>query len=121
MKFLERFRMSLSLTPFEKRMIFLFFLMVISGNFYNSIRIKIKENLKEEDAMLFEEDEITKININSAPLESLILLPGIGEKTARLIIEMREKEKFSKPEDLLKVKGIGFKKIERLKPYILFK
>jgi len=59
------------------------------------------------------------ININNAYAADLMLLPGIGEVTAEKIIEYREKNNgFKKIEDIVKVKGIGVKKFEKLKPYI---
>jgi|Deesub1362A_J573_1020465.scaffolds.fasta_scaffold00030_96 competence ComEA-like helix-hairpin-helix protein len=115
---LDRLRMSLTLTPFERRVTIFIFLMVVLGNFYSFIRDKDKEEINQDRVMLYDEDEIIKININTAPVDSLIMIPGIGEKTARIIIRMREKQKFIKVEDLLKVKGVGYKKLERIKPYI---
>lgn len=59
------------------------------------------------------------LNINTASLRELTNLPGIGEKTAQKIIELREQMKgFSRLEDLLKVKGIGSKKFNNIKKYI---
>lgn len=58
----------------------------------------------------------SKININSADLDSLSQLPGIGKKTAQAIIEYRNTNgKFKSPADLLNVKGIGQKKFDKLK------
>jgi comEA protein len=58
-----------------------------------------------------------KVNINTAGKEQLMDLPRIGEKIAERIIEYREKNgKFKRPEDIMKVKGIGektFKKFEK--------
>ena len=59
-----------------------------------------------------------KVNINKADLATLQTLPGIGEATARLIIEYRSKNPFKKPEDLKKVSGIGDAKYERVKAFI---
>lgn len=62
----------------------------------------------------------TKININSSLAADLMKLPGIGEVMAERIIEYREANGFFiKPDDLKKVKGIGDKKFEKLKEYIL--
>ena len=59
------------------------------------------------------------ININSAPKEELMMLPGIGESTAEKILMYRKEHGgFKKIEDIQKIKGIGKKKFEKLKPYI---
>ncbi len=60
----------------------------------------------------------TKININTASKSQLMTLPGVGEKTADLIIEFRKKQTFRTSRDLMKVKGIGIKKYEKMAPYI---
>ena len=59
-----------------------------------------------------------KVNINKADMAALQSLPGIGEATARTIIEYRSKTPFKKPEDLKKVSGIGDAKFERVKAFI---
>jgi competence ComEA-like helix-hairpin-helix protein len=60
-----------------------------------------------------------KININQAYSTDLEILPGVGAVTAERIIEYREKSGgFKKIEDIMKVKGIGQKKFEKIKDYI---
>jgi competence protein ComEA len=50
------------------------------------------------------------VNINTATLDQLMTLDGIGESYAKRIIEYRQKNgPFQSAEDLLKVKGIGEK------------
>ena len=59
------------------------------------------------------------IDINKAEAALLIKLPGIGEKTAEKIIELRNtKGKFTSIEQLLEIKGIGSKKLNKIKKYI---
>ena len=60
------------------------------------------------------------INVNTANTEQLMLLPGIGEKKAALIIQTRAQKPFANKQDLLLVKGIGEKMIEDWKPYLSF-
>ena len=49
-----------------------------------------------------------KVNINTATQEELETLPGIGEVRAKAIIDYRQiNGPFVKPDDLLKVNGIG--------------
>lgn len=59
------------------------------------------------------------VNLNSAKLDELVNLPGIGQKTAQLIIEYRlEHKRFRNINELLDVKGIGESKLSKLKKYI---
>lgn len=56
-----------------------------------------------------------KVNLNSATVEQLTRLPGIGAKKAAAIVEYRTKiGKFKSVNDLTKVKGIGQKMIVKL-------
>ena len=59
------------------------------------------------------------LNLNTANIEELINLPGVGEKTAQKIIEYREKNSgFRNINQLLNVKGIGKSKLAKIKKYI---
>ncbi len=60
-----------------------------------------------------------KININTATVDQLTLLPDIGPKLAQRIVDYREEHgAFSRVEDLLLVEGIGEKRLEELRDYI---
>ena len=61
------------------------------------------------------------VNINTATKSELSTLPGIGKKTAQRIIDYRENHPFRRPKDIMKVKGIGKKKYEKLREYIVVK
>jgi competence protein ComEA len=58
------------------------------------------------------------INLNTATVAQLDLLPGVGEKAARRIVAHREKTPFKRTEELLKVKGFGKKKFEKMKAHL---
>jgi competence protein ComEA len=59
------------------------------------------------------------IDINAASEQELVAIPGIGEATARLIVEWRKEHgPFRRVEDLMKVKGIGEKSFEKLRPFV---
>jgi competence ComEA-like helix-hairpin-helix protein len=59
------------------------------------------------------------ININTATLEQLVALPGIGSATAKKIIAFRrENGPFETAEDLLEVGGIGPKRLARIRTYL---
>lgn len=59
------------------------------------------------------------ININTATIEELDALPGVGPATAQAIVDEREANgSFTSPEDIMRVSGIGEKKYEKLADYI---
>ena len=59
------------------------------------------------------------VNLNTATVEELQLLPGIGEARARAVIAVRKQRGgFKSLEDLLQVKGIGEVGLDRLRPHV---
>ncbi len=62
-----------------------------------------------------------KININTATVEQLVELNGIGPKTAEKIVEYRKDHKFTSVDDLVNVKGIGPKTLDKIRDQITVK
>jgi comEA protein len=59
------------------------------------------------------------IDINKATTNDLQKLPGIGPSLAKQIVAYRSKHgPFRRVEDLMVIKGIGFKKWKEIRPYL---
>ena len=74
-------------------------------------------------------DELAdRVDPNTADWATLAALPGLGEKRARDIVVFRDEAKryapssvvFARPEDMLKVKGIGVAMLESISPHLAF-
>lgn len=76
--------------------------------------LSIKEKLPRQRSI------IKPLNLNRAELEELVNLPGIGEKTAKSILEYRSLNgKFKTSSELLNIKGIGEKKMDQIRPFLV--
>lgn len=63
--------------------------------------------------------KIAPIDLNRASEDELTAIPGIGKAMARRIVEFREEHgPFRRVEDLLKVRGIGEKSFEKMRPFV---
>ena len=59
------------------------------------------------------------LDINSADKDLLVQLPGVGPKTADAILKYRKANgEFKSIDELTNIKGIGEKKLLKLKPYL---
>ena len=73
---------------------------------------KIKETIEKQP-------KPSLLNINTATVEELQTLPGIGPQMAkRIVLYRKENSDFKSIDDLISVKGIGEKTLEKIKPYI---
>ncbi len=62
---------------------------------------------------------VGEVDLNRADAEALTALPGVGEALARRIVMDRARSgPFRSAEDLLRVPGIGWKRLERLRPFV---
>ena len=62
---------------------------------------------------------VAVVNLNTASVAELDALPGVGAKTAALIVEYRQKNgPFKKIEELMNVRGVGEKNFLKLRAQI---
>src|SRR5215510_12075372 len=61
-----------------------------------------------------------KINLNSATVEQLTTVPGVGKTLATRIVEHRQKEgAFRSVQELMNVKGVGEKNLAKIQGYFV--
>jgi len=74
-----------------------------------------KRNIAKKPALL----QPHSIDINHASLKELQRLPGVGPATAKRIVKYREQNgSFKSLEELIKIKRIGPKTLEKMRPYL---
>ena len=62
------------------------------------------------------------LDLNAATVEELRTLPEIGPATAKAIVRFREKSgPFRRVEDLLAIRGITKRRLEKLRPLVVVK
>ena len=95
-------------------------------NYRGAINVPVvSQGFASENLPVFVSEKVSAtqklIDINTASSDELTLLPGIGPKISDDILKYRETHgPFKKASDLLKVKGIGLKKLEKIRPFIQF-
>lgn len=96
----------------------------INAEFGIPERIKKKVKLEEKECgeikapSTFAEKVI--VDVNTATMNELVTLPGVGKKLAERIIEARGERRFSSLQDLERVKGIGKKMLVKLEGRVSF-
>ena len=88
---------------------------------FSAEQSKFTSNLKfleEQHKMKDNKQFSTPVNINTATIEELDTLPGVGPAIAKRIVEFRSTQPFTKPDDIMLVKGIGQKKFAKLRERI---
>jgi len=75
------------------------------------------EGIGEADAAPVESGPV---HVNTAPKSRLMTLPGVGEVMAeRIMLERQDNGPFRTIEDLQRVRGIGPRRIEQLRPLVI--
>lgn len=81
------------------------------------INAKVENGIKGFETPV--KKERVYINLNTATLEELMKIPGIGEKKANEILDFRIKNgSFENPEELMKINGIKENTFNKIKQYI---
>lgn len=83
--------------------------------------LSLLKKLKDNDVVVIgkkQEEEHLQVSLNSATLEELQQLPGIGPSLANKIIEYRNNQSFQSLEQIMEIKGIKEKLYEKIKEYI---
>ncbi len=62
-----------------------------------------------------------QLDPNTAPADSLELIPGIGKVYADRIVAYRQHSRFKEAIDITNIKGIGARTWEKIKPYLKVK
>ena len=89
----------------------------VSTNIPDTSAILPQATLAEDVTAVQVEDK--RVNLNTATLEELDALPGVGPSTAKNIIAYRETHGgFAAPEEIMNVKRIGEKTFQKLKEFI---
>ncbi len=105
--------------PHQRYLALMLSIGLISMAAYFAQRAYVNGGLIEIDGVGALEAEF-KVDINQADWSEIVVLPGVGKKLAQAIVEhRREKGPFDSPEALMDVSGIGEKKLELLRPYLL--
>ncbi|HMK61088.1 MAG TPA: radical SAM protein [Dissulfurispiraceae bacterium] len=61
-------------------------------------------------------EDIFPLKINTADMQSLLRVPGLGLETVKRILSLRMKSRINRPEDL----GIKGKRLQKIKRYVVF-
>jgi competence ComEA-like helix-hairpin-helix protein len=122
-QFVERINQFFDFSTLQLRFISILAIAAVVLSAYAFIRSYSTPTLQTPDLPVFLADEEKFVGLfvldpNTAPADSLELLPGIGRTLADRIVAYREVKPFKSEIDLTEVKGIGPKLYERLKPYV---
>lgn len=78
----------------------------------------VSEEISADD--IFYDDEVSDslIDLNSADVQALAEIEGIGRETAEKIVAYADEYGFGSVDELVNISGIGEKKLEAIRPYV---
>ena len=111
------------MTRSEKTLVCVGLLVIAAGILYETIRVPelYPASTAQTDPVSAVSTTVSRyaVNVNEASAEELIGVRGITQELAQRIVDERsENGRFTSPDDLQRVKGIGPKTVEQLRPYI---
>ena len=93
--------------------------MIVQRNGVRSLLAVLALALAAAPAMAGEASLTGVVNVNTATVDQLVLLPGIGEARANALIAARKEQGgFKSVDELLEVKGIGRAGLAKLRPHV---
>jgi competence protein ComEA len=94
----------------------------LESTFRADQKSSIKTDSPKQPQSTFKEPPKSPIDLNRATAEDLQQLPGVGPAMAERILQYRkENQGFTSIDDLDNVRGIGPKKLEKIKPFVIVK
>lgn len=112
------------LTPQEQKILLFLAAFLLFGGILREVGyepLAAKRNAVKKDKLeeVLKEDVKILIDIRTATEQELILLPGIGEKRARDIIQYRSANPFVSVNQIMNIKGIGPKTYAKMYPSLI--
>lgn len=110
---------NLSKRVFDEMVIIVYSKSSLNNNVNNNKNDALIKN--EEKALISSSNSssnLSLVNINTASIDELLTLSGIGNSKAEAIIKYRESNKFNTIDDIKNISGIGDSLFEKIKDYI---
>ncbi|MFO7982797.1 MAG: helix-hairpin-helix domain-containing protein [Desulfuromonadales bacterium] len=84
-----------------------------------SCALSVPSSILAAEANMAADQAVSAVNINDASPEELQQLAGVGSAISQRIVDYRENVgQFQQPQDLMKVKGIGQKTMDKIRPMV---